>query len=153
MTGWADTNGDLADDQLACGTAFWFKAVGGAATLTMPGQVSRRTTVTKSLNANKFALLGNPFPMSLDLTKVTGTFPAGVYDTMESLAPMIEVLKADGINYDLYYWISDAYDKDGNEVTGWADTNGDIVYDPVAGVSQGFWIRLRSTAGDITFAF
>ena len=91
--------------------------------------------------------------MALDLTKVTGTFPAGVYDTMESAAPFIEVLNADGSTYTFYFFISDAYDKDGNEATGWADGNGDLVYDPVTGASQGFWIKLQKDAGDITFAF
>ena len=154
ITGWADDGGNIADaNEIVCGTAFWYKSVGGPSTLTMPGQVMNDASVTKSLNANKFALIGNPFPIALVPTKLSQTFPAGGYDTMESAAPMIEVLKANGVGYDLYYYIEDA--DDGTErfdITGWADDGGNIVTDPIVGVSQGFWIKLYDDAGDLTFA-
>ena len=154
LTGWADVGGNIADaNEIPCGTAFWYKSVGGASTLTMPGQVMDDASVTKSLNANKFALIGNPFPIALTLTKLSQTFPAGGYDTMESQAPMIEVLKANGLTYDAYFYIEDA--DDGTErydLTGWADVGGNIVTDPIVGISQGFWIKLYDDAGTITFA-
>ena len=84
---------------------------------------------------------------------VTTDAQPGEYETMTSQAPMIEVLKANGLTYDFYYYISDA--DDGTErydITGWADTDGNIVTDPIAGISQGFWIKLRETAGNLTFA-
>ena len=154
LTGWADLDGNLADaNEIACGTAFWYKSVGCASTLTMPGQVLEKASVTKPLNANKFALIGNPYPVALTFDKVSQTFPAGAYDTMTDEAPMIEVLKSNGVNYDYYYLISDADDGTFRyDLTGWADLDGNLVSDPIAGISQGFWIKLYDDAGSITFA-
>ena len=153
LTGWADVYGNLAEDQIACGTAFWYKSVGGASTLTMPGQVLERASVTKDLNANKFALIGNPYPIALTFDKISQTFPAGGYDTMTDEAPFIEVLQSDGVSYDMYFYISDADDGTFRyDLTGWADVYGNLVADPIAGISQGFWIKLQNDAGSITFA-
>ena len=51
--------------------------------------------------------------------------------------------------YDLYYLISDAYDADGNEVTGWANAGGDLVTDPIE-VGAGFWVKAPAD-GTLTF--
>lgn len=73
---------------------------------------------------------------------------AGSYDTMETEAPCIMIFN--GVGYDYYYYITDAYDADGNEVTAWATAGGDeagVVSNP----GEGFWSR-SPVAGKLTFA-
>ena len=80
----------------------------------------------------------------------TSGLTAGVYDSMSTDAPCIMIY--DGVSgYDFYYYISDAYDAEGNEVTAWADPNGDEVTGNIAGVGEAFWLRSAS-AGTLTFA-
>ena len=153
VTGWADKNDDIAVDTYPTGTGFWYWSRGSESTITFPGQVDDSASVTKDTNVG-YSLLGNPYPTGIKLTSIscTGLIP-GDYDTMDSAAPQIQLLDANGSTYTRYYYTSDAYDADGNEVTGWADKNDDIVYDAVAPVTAGFWLWNRGTTnGKITIS-
>ena len=147
VEGWADGGGDLASFDLGIGIGFWYKAV-SAATLTFSGQINDSSTFTTSVTANQFKIIGNPFPIALDLTKMTTSLTPGEYDTMEANAPQLQVLNALG-GYDLYYYISDAYDAGGNPTTGWSDGGGDLVTSPIE-VGAGFWIKAPAN-GTVTF--
>ena len=81
-------------------------------------------------------------------TLSTAGLSAGKYDTMNTDAPCI--MFYNGSTYDYYYYISDAYNADGNEVTAWADSNGDAV-DMKKKIGTGFWLRVpESTCTDGT---
>jgi hypothetical protein len=83
------------------------------------------------------------------IAKLTSTgLTAGVYDTMETDAPCI--MFYNGLGYDYYYYISDAFDENENEVTAWADGEGTAVTDLIASPGEAFWAR-SNTAGTLTF--
>ena len=66
-------------------------------------------------------------------------------------APMIQVLKANGKNYDYFYYTSDADDGNGNyTATEWVDAEGFNLTGTQVGVGQAFWIK-SATAGKFTF--
>ena len=81
----------------------------------------------------------------------TSGLSAGAFDTMTTDAPCIMIF--DGVsNYDYFYYISDAYDAGGNEVTAWADGNGDAT-DVAKVIGTGFWLRIPEgtcTTGSLT---
>ena len=80
----------------------------------------------------------------------TSGITPGTYDTMGTDAPCIMIY--DGVGgYNYYYYISDAYDAEGNEVTAWADGGGDAVTGGIANPGQAFWLRSASS-GTLTFA-
>ncbi len=154
VTGWADSNGDLAEDGINIGKGFWFKvpaaAINGTASLTLNGQVSGNASGVVSFAANTFVLAANPFPVASDLSSVTVSGLTAVgYDDMESDAAQIQVRVGNG--YNLYYYINDAYDSEGHSVTGWADANGDLAEGDTISVGSGFWVK-SPTAGSITFS-
>ena len=64
----------------------------------------------------------------------TSGVTAGAYDTMETDAPCL--MFYNGVAYDYYYYISDAFDAGGNEVTAWADPGGDAVTGNIANVGR-----------------
>lgn len=152
VTGWANFSGDIADNTEALGTGFWLRipeATCEIGSLTESGEVNTADTATIDVAAG-LTLAGNPYPIALDLSKVTTTgITAGAYDTMETEAPCLMIYDGAG-GYDYYYYISDAYDADGNEVTAWANFSGDAAVGPIADVGTGFWIR-SATAGKLTF--
>ena len=151
VTAWADPNGDVIDDSKSLGTGFWLRIPEGTCntgTLTQSGAVSSDVDTTITI-ANGLTLAGNPYPTATNLTKIETTgLVAGGYDTMTTDAPSI--MFYNGVGYDYYFYISDAYDAEGNEVTGWADPNGDIATTDVAEPGVGFWMR-TSTAGSLKF--
>ena len=151
VTGWADKNDDLAYIEYEIGTAFWYWSRGSESTITFPGQVDESASVTKDANKG-YALIGNAYPTAIKLTDVIcSNITPGDYDSIGKGAPEIQTLDADGLSYTRYYYTSDAYDKDGNEVTGWADKNDDIAYDAVAPATAGFWLWNRgATDGTVT---
>ncbi len=156
VTGWADANGDLAEDGINIGKGFWFKApaasINGTASLTLKGQVSGAATGSVSFSANTFALAANPFPVATDLATITATgIQPSTYDNMEKNAAQIQVRNAANTGYVAYYYISDAYDSGGDEVTGWADANGDLAEGDAIPVGAGIWVK-SPTAGTITFS-
>ena len=152
VTAWADPGGDVAADQKSLGTGCWLRIPAGkatAGTVTASGEVSTADTSTINI-ANGLTLACNPFPVALNMTKVTTSgLVAGVYDTMETDAPCIMIYN--GVGYNRYYYISDAYDADSNEVTAWADPGGDAVTSDIAAVGEAFWVRSGS-AGTLTIA-
>ena len=145
-SGWADGSGYIAAGTVACGTGYWYKAPGEASTFTLPGQVLDAATVTKNITANHFDLIGNPYPTNLRLTEISSTFKPGVYDTMLTDAPQLQVWTGNG--YALYYLINDAGDN--MDETGWADGSGYIATGVVADPTKGMWIK-SPEAGSITF--
>ena len=153
VTAWADTNGDATDVAKVIGTGFWLRIPDGTCntgTLTESGEVSSAATTTIDI-AVGLTLAGNPYPTAMNMSKITTTgLTAGQYDTMSTDAPCIMIF--DGVsNYDYYFYISDAYDAEDNEVTAWADTNGDAVTSNIAEVGKAFWAR-SATAGKLTFS-
>ncbi len=152
VTAWADNNGDEATTQKPLGTGCWLRLPAGTATagsVTEAGQVSDADTSTINI-ANGLTLASSPYPVALDMAKVTTSgLVAGAYDTMGTDAPCIMIYN--GATYDYYYYISDAYDSEGNEVTAWADNNGDAVTAAIAKVGEAFWVR-SGTAGTLTIA-
>ena len=66
-------------------------------------------------------------------------------------APMIQVLQADGLGYDFYYYIDDADDGNGNyTATAWVNAGGFNLTGAQVGVGAAFWIK-SATAGKFTF--
>ena len=153
VTAWADLNGDAISGEQSLGTGFWLRipeATCTSGTLTQSGAVNSDDTTTIAI-ANGLTLAGNPYPTAMTMSKITTTgLVAGVYDTMNTDAPCIMIYNGTG-GYYYYYYISDAYDADGNEVTGWADLNGDAVTGEIAEAGKAFWLRSQS-AGSLTFA-
>ena len=155
---WADENGYIAtaDDMLTLSRGFWFKAM-SAGTVTCSGQVSATATIGNTVTANQFNIVGNPYPVALDLNGAKSeNFVAGAYgdgtDPSMSAAPQIQVLQSNGLGYDKYFYISDAYDSTDNPVAGncWADENGYITIGTQVPVGQAFWVKSAS-AGTFTF--
>lgn len=154
VTGWADPNGDIVNLTTSLGTGLWLRIPTGTCetgTFTQSGKVSTDATTTITISAG-LTLAGNPYPTAMNMSKITTSgLAAGVYDTMNTEAPCIMIFDGES-NYDYYYYIADAYDAEGNEVTAWADPNGDAVTGDIAEVGKAFWAR-SSTAGALTFAF
>ncbi len=156
---WADQYGDRVTDAdlQALSKGFWFKAFDDG-TITCAGQVSNTAEIKNSPTANQFNIVANPYPVPLALNSiVSADFTPGEYGTdgssMRSGAPMIEVLQSNGLGYDFYYYISDAFDSDGQPVEGacWADQYGDAATGTQVPVGQSFWVKSAS-AGSFTFA-
>ena len=152
VTAWADSNGDAINVTKALGTGFWLNVPADTCTtgsLTQSGEVSDAATSTIDIAAG-LTLAGNPYPTAMNMSKIaTSGLIAGIYDTMSTDAPCIMVYN--GVGYDTYYYIEDAYDADGNSVTAWADSNGDAVTGEIAEAGEAFWAR-SSTAGTLTFS-
>ena len=99
--------------------------------------------------ALQFAQVGGDGDSASIADIATSGLTAGVYDTMDTDAPCI--MFYNGVGYDYFYYISDAYDADGNTVTAWADGNGDAAVGGIADAGKAFWAR-SATAGKLTFS-
>ena len=149
VEGWANSAGDYTDATIAPGTGYWYKYPTSASSYTLPGQVSDAATITKNVS-DAFNLYGNPYPIQLNLTKLSTTVPAASYSQRASKALQLQVWN--GTGYTFYYYLSDAYvEATDDEVEGWANSAGDYVEDPVADVNYGFWARSLGGNGTITF--
>ena len=152
VTAWANGNGDAIDVAEKIGTGFWLNVPAATCTtgsLTQSGEVSDAATFTINIAAG-LTLAGNPYPSAIDMSKVTTSgITAGKYDTMNTEAPCIMVYN--GLGYDYYYYISDAYDANGDEVTAWANGNGDAITGVIAQPGEAFWAS-SPTAGTLTFS-
>ena len=153
LTGWTDADGNLAGEVGIPSTGFWLRipaATCSEGTLTESGAVESDSTYTVSI-ANGLTLAGNPYPVALDLSKVTTAgLVAGLYESMETEAPCIMIYDGAG-GYNYYYYISDG--DDGTErfdLTGWTDADGNLA-GVVAPSGTGFWLRSTS-AGTLTFS-
>jgi hypothetical protein len=150
VTGWANNKGDYVTDTYAPGTGYWYKYPVSESTYTLPGQVLNSDSVSKNVYASKLNLVGNPYPMSLDLTKVTTTVPACKFSERATKAVQLQVWN--GVNYTMYYYVTDAYIEDDDaEVTGWANNKGDFV--GATGLNAAFGLWTKSPAGDGTLTF
>ena len=120
------------------------------------GGVESANTVgftTKTIAADTFYLCGIQFEevgngtgaIKLDdLISMSGIQASG-YSSMEANAAQIQILNASGSGYNKYYYISDAYDSGGSEVTGWADGNGDLAESAI-NIGKGFWFKAPAAA-------
>ena len=159
LTGWADKDGFLVDTStLSLGDGFWIHvpstSAGTSAGVTIAGQVSNTDEITVQVPADgTFAIRANPYPTSVNLGDVsTSGLTAVLFDDSSTDAARIDVLRANGLAYDSFYYISDA--DDGTErydLTGWADKDGFIVDESVIDAGASFWIHSPS-AGTLTFS-
>ena len=140
----------------ALSKGFWFKSI-TAGTLTCAGQVSALSDFERNVPAGQFEIVANPYPVALSLNApTTSGFTPGEYgdgtDITMGNAPMIQVLKADGLSYDFYYYIGDADDGNGNyTATEWVDELGFNLTGTQVPVGAAFWIK-SATAGKFTFS-
>lgn len=149
VTGWANGSGDYTDATIAPGTGYWYKYPTAASSFTLSGQVSEAESVTKNVS-DAFNLYGSPYPVSLNLKKVTTTVGAVPYSQRTSKALQLQVWN--GSSYTIYYYLSDAYvEATDDEVEGWANGSGDYVEETGAAVNYGFWARSLNGSGTITF--
>lgn len=155
--GWADADGNLVDDELLAGVAFWFKSVPGAATPTVAGAVPAEAAKTVDC-PQVFALRAGAFPVDMPLNgaKMTSTdiigvdFGDGV--VFQDTAAQIQVPAA--VGYSKYFYLNDAWFDNGTEEgdvkPGWADADGNLVEDSIPAM-QGFWTK--GTPGAFTLKF
>ena len=149
VTGWANIAGDYTDATIAPGTGYWYKYPVSASSFTLPGEVSNAESVTKNIST-AFNLYGNPYPVTLDLSKITTTVAACPFSQRASKAVQLQVWN--GTAYTMYYYVTDAYvEADDEEVEGWANIAGDRVTVTTADVNYGFWVRSPGGAGTLTF--
>ena len=157
LTGWCDGLGNIvgAEALMNLSKGFWFKSA-TAGTLTCAGQVFAVDSFTRNVPAAQFEIVANPYPVDLNLNApTTAGFTPGTYgdggDPTYANAPMIQVLQANGLNYDYYWYINDGDDGTMRyDLTGWCDGLGNIVNGTQVPVGQAFWIK-SSTAGTFTF--
>ena len=152
VTAWADGGGNAISGEQPLGTGFWLRIPEGTCdtgSLTESGMVGEAASTTIDIAAG-LTLAGNPYPTAINMSKVeTSGLVAGVYDTMNTDAPCIMIY--DGVGgYNYFYYISDAYDAGGDEVTAWADGGGNAVTGEIAAPGKAFWAR-SATAGKLTF--
>ena len=155
ITAWANRNGDIISGiSLPLGSALWYICqVEVNKNVTLAGEVSSDSDITVSASTPGYTMLSNPFPVAADLNKInwfaadgqTPLAPA-TYATRTTAAPTIKVwdpTAGNGAgNYITYYYINDAYDEENDEeITAWANRNGDFCEVSVA-VGQGFWLIL-----------
>ena len=156
-TAWVDAGGFnlTSADLQALSKGFWFKSA-TAGTLNCAGQVSALSEFERNVPGGQFEIVANPYPVALSLNApTTSGFTPGEYGDGSDLtygnAPMIQVLQADGLGYDFYYYISDADDGAGNyTATEWVDAGGFNLTGTQVPVGQAFWIK-STTAGKFTF--
>ena len=158
---WVDASGyTLTDEELkTLGTGLWLKipagVCAGEATLTSAGRVDDDDSIAIMLFGSKggtLNLASNPYPTATDLSKISveGLVAAG-FDGMESSAN--EIMFWNGIGYDHYYYINEAYDSSTDEpIDGdyWVDASGYAVTSPVASVGASFWAKIFQN-GSLTF--
>ena len=157
LTGWVDDLGNIvgASAVQTLSKGFWFKSA-TAGTLTCAGQVSALSTFTRNVPAGQFEIVANPYPVALGLNDpTTSGFTAGVIgdgsDPSWGNAPMIQILKENGLSYSYYYYVSDGDDGTFRfDLTGWVDDLGNILTGTQVPVGQAFWIK-SETAGTFTF--
>ncbi|MBR6000747.1 MAG: hypothetical protein IK089_05770 [Oxalobacter sp.] len=147
--GWCDGAGNITDDELVEGVAFWFKnkvdANGSA--LTQMGQVPADATIDVDC-PDAFALRANPYPTAFALNgdKVITSGAAEVFydddNAFKKTAPQIQLPSGEG--YQTFFYLADGWYDDGTAEgatkAGWCDGAGNIT-DVVIPASQGFWTK------------
>ena len=117
-----------------------------------------------TINADQWYLVGVQFADVSSATEVADfnsllstTCTPGEYGDGSDLtfgnAPMIQVLKPNGLTYSFYYLISDADDGNGNyTATAWVDAEGfNLTSADLQTLSKGFWFKSH-TAGTLNCA-
>ena len=117
-----------------------------------------------TINADQWYLVGVQFADVSSSTEVADfnsllstTCTPGEYGDGSDLtfgnAPMIQVLKPNGLTYSFYYLISDADDGNGNyTATAWVDAEGfNLTSADLQTLSKGFWFKSH-TAGTLNCA-
>ena len=151
LTGWANNKGDLVNDEYAPGTGYWYKYPVSDSTYVLPGQVVSQDSVTKNVYATKLNLVGNPYPMSLSLSKISTSVTAPAFKNRATQAVQLQIWN--GSAYNLYYYVSDAYDEESDEeLTGWANNKGDYVDATGLDATFGLWAKSPAADGTITFS-
>jgi len=177
--GWCDAGGTIAGNvaagalvsgELISGVAIWVKDAQDSETFTQAGQVSAEESVQVDV-PKTFVLRTHAFPVSFNLnddSKITftGLTPASYAEDGSAFtekAPQIQVPSADGVGYDIYYYLTDGFyiDDQGNELEkpGWCDAGGTIAGNVAAGAlvsgdvpaGFGFWAKGVGSNFKITF--
>ena len=157
VTGWADSTGNYVDLTIDPGVAFWFKVVASDTDVTVSGAVEADSSVDVTVPQNKFTLVANAYPTAITLngSQMSSENLVGVdFDenlTFQTTAPQIQVQKATGAGYDLYYYLNDAYiEETDSTVKGWADSTGNYVSSTIP-AGAGFW--MKGVTGEVTLNF
>ena len=151
---WALDGYETTANKKSLGEGFWFKvpatAISGTASMKVKGQVASDVSKTVSFAANTWKIVSNPFPVALGLQNVTTTGVTAVaYDDQESAGAEIQYF--DGVGYDHFYYISDAYDAEDNDVGHdcWAK-DGYITTGTQIPAGSAFWFKAKQS-GSMTF--
>ena len=151
---WCDKDGYelTAAAKLALGKGFWFKSPVANGTITAAGQVSEAASTALNFEANKYAILCNPYPAAVALQSLTTSATPGLYDDDFATAPQIQVLSTSG-GYTRYYYISDGTDDNDDELgyNAWCDKDGYELEGTQIEAGAAFWIKAPA-AGTVTFA-
>lgn len=153
---WCDVDGYelTAAAKFALGKGFWFKSPVANGTITAAGQVSEVASTTLNFEANKYAILCNPYPVAVALQSLTTSATPGLYDDDFATAPQIQVLNAAG-GYTKYFYISDGTYDDGEDTplgfNAWCDVDGYELEGTQIEAGAAFWIKAPA-AGTVTFA-
>lgn len=149
---WCDVDGYELDEaaKFSLGKGFWFNSpVNG--TITTAGQISDMTSVTLSFDADKNAILCNPYPVAVALQSLTTDATPGLYDDDFVTAPKISILNAAG-GYTSYYYISDGTDDNDEYLNynAWCDVDGYELSGVQIEAGAAFWMY-SPAAGSVTF--
>ena len=162
--GWSDGAGLLLGDDytITPGYAYWLKNVPDSKSLNISGQVKQAEKVQVAC-PSKFMLIGNPYPTAIKLvdgTDMTSTdiTPVeidwgGDETAFWNTATQLQIWN--GSNYDLAYYVSNAWfdngTEDGDFKEGWSDGAGLLLEEYSIPVGYGLWIKATSGACTIDF--
>ena len=144
-----------AVDIQSLGDGFWFKApvAAAGATITTKGQVTTNVVKTVSFAGNqKYSIIANPFPTDVCLADVVTT---GVTAKEDGDSESAEIQVRVGNIYRMYYYITDAWDADDNELgyDAWAFDGYECEPTDVIKAGASFWIKSYDAGnGSITFS-
>lgn len=147
---WASGANEYATAKISAGAGVWFRDDNEDVLITFAGQVVDAGTTPKTLVANKYNLIANPYPMQLlvnNSEQVTWDEIVATGDTVT--APVLQVWNVS--DYDIYYYMDYAYDSEWNEYTDgcWASGANEYLETPIE-VGCGFWVK-PTTEVTVTF--
>ena len=138
----------LCKHEIKLGQGAWFVApeglVGDNASISVAGEV-KTDVAKKSIDlVNGWNIIINPFPVALttDMITLNGFSAASPsrFSRNSSNCSQMQVPRSTGAGYDIYSWIANATDS---SVPCWAKGTAAGKYaGEIAGVGQGFWIKL-----------
>ena len=145
VVGWYNADGDEqfigdTDVEFDAGQAFW--TLGSGFKLTSAGQVLTETVKVTTPGAGK-VLIGNPYPVNLNLVDMTVEVNLDEGETCSGEF-VFQTLTTDGRTDQEYYWYADK--KHGGSkggVVGWYDSDGETLYTRESGIflkaGEGYW--------------